>query len=477
MNAALALLPSAVVLVAVLGFRVNGIVAAALAAVFAVGVWLLQAILPAEPSQMMRACADAGVLTALVAGMIVPGILFVEATRETKSPEAVRRLVDAIGLDGAKAAILIAAGIGVMVESLTGMGVSLLVTMPLLLRMFERRAAIGIGLVGMSLMPWGALSISAHVAAKLSGVPLDELQIWIASVSGPVAFMLPLLVLLFVPRRSVGDGLVALLAGAVLVAGLWAATVGIGVEVAGVAGGLAVIVLMAAVSPGRAGLSGALLDRGLLPYLMLLVAVVAQKLGVAPLKAIGFAPALDTGRVRFELMTSPGVALLAAVMISAPRSVDGSLLVAVAKRSWRPMLAIALFMFSARVLIESGAIGAMAQTVGGLGRTAATVVVALLGAVGGFVTGSGVTGNALFMPSASAAGTALGILPVLAALQNGASGHVGMASLPVGAILLAALGQRSHGDEAMVMRTALALAAWHVVVATVAALALTWWLF
>jgi hypothetical protein len=108
----------------------------------------------------------------------------------------------------------------------------------------------------------------------------------------------------------------------------------------------------------------------------------------------------------------------------------------------------------------------------GLGRDGAAIAVALLASVGGFVTGSGITATALFMPSAAAAGRLFDALPVFAALQNSIGGHVSMAALPVAAILLATLPRRESGDDAIVMRTALALAAWHVVVATAAALVL-----
>lgn len=63
-------------------------------------------------------------------------------------------MIATIGQSTARAAILIAVGVGVLVESLTGMGVSLLVTIPLLLRIAPRGQAIALGLVGMSLMPW-----------------------------------------------------------------------------------------------------------------------------------------------------------------------------------------------------------------------------------------------------------------------------------------------------------------------------------
>jgi lactate permease len=472
MQAAFALLPSAVVLFSVLGFKVSGLVAAMAAAVTAGGLWLCQVFSQPDTGQLVRAFADAGVLTILVAAMIVPGLVFVEATRGRNSPQAIRSLVQAIGVPRPQAAILIATGIGVVVESLTGMGVSLLVTIPLLLGLFDKRAAIGIGLVGMSLMPWGALSISAHVGAKLSGLPVELLQAWIAAVSGPVAFFLPALCLLFAGRPSVTDGIVALVAGAVLGVAIGLASRHVGVEVAGVAGGLAVIVLMMALAPVKSGLATALSAPGLRPYLILLAAVVAQKLAIAPLGSAGLAPVLDTGRVQFAILTSPGVALLVATLMTARAELQLPFLVGVARRAWRPVTAVALFMLAARLLVESGAIAELARGLGGLGRDGAAITVALLGAVGGFVTGSGVTGNALFMPSAAATGEVFGALGIFAALQNGASGHVGMASLPVAAILLASLPTREAGDDALIMRTALALAAWHVAVVILAGLAL-----
>lgn len=480
MLAGLALLPSLVVLVAVLGLKSSGLTAAGAATVTAALLWLSGAFGTVEPAALSRALGDAGVLTVLVAAMVVPGILFVEATRGRKSPEAVGALVAAIGARGPRGAILIATGIGVATESLTGMGVSLLITMPLLLRSFEARAAIAIGLIGMSLMPWGALAISAHVGAKLAGVPVETLALWIAAVSGPVAFLLPLLILRFAGARSASDWAAALAAGAVLAGSIALASRLVGVEVAGVAGGIAVIGLMVAMARGGTGLGEALASRGLVPYYVLLAAVVAQKIAVAPLAALGIAPALDTGRVQFAALTSPGVALLAATLLTAARQLGPALIADVVVRAWRPIASIALFMLTARLLVECGAIRALAQSLGGLGRDGALVAVGLLGAVGGFVTGSGVTGNALFMPSAAAAGAAFapgGADPrvsvpalVFAALQNGASGHVGMASLPVAAIMLATLPRRAPEDEALVMRLGLALAAWHLAVATVAAL-------
>jgi lactate permease len=468
----LALLPSLVVLIAVLGLRASGLSAAAAAACAAVAIWLAGPFATPAARNLLNAVADAGVLTALVAAMIVPGVVFVETSRRRKAPEAIAAVVDAISLSKPLQAILIAVGIGVAVESLTGMGVSLLITVPLLLRLVDREKAIGLALVGMCLMPFGALSISAHVGSKLAGLPIDELARWTVLVSAPVAFGLPLLCLLILRERKPTDVIGALLSGAAIVAGIALTALFAGIEIAGVIGGIAVIVVLAAMARQRSGLATALLAPGLRPYLVLIAMVALQKIVTAPLTRAGLSPALATDRVSFAILTSPGLALLAATVLTSARHLTGDVVAGVARRAWRPVLSVLLFMVSARLLVESGAIVALAGLLAGLGGAGAAVTVAALGALGGFVTGSGVTSSALFMPSAAAAGAGLGQLPLFAALQNSAGGHTGMSSLPVLAILLASLPSREPGDDARSMRKALALAGWHLVLVMVMGLVL-----
>lgn len=461
MQSAFALAPPLIALVAVLGLRLSGLAASLLSLLAAAAIWLGAPFVAPQPANAWHALADTAILTALVAAMIVPGILFVEATARQRALEAISSVVAALQLSPAQSALLIAIGIGVMVESLTGMGVSLLVTVPLLLGLTNRRRAIGLALVGMSLMPWGALAISAHIGAKLAGLPLADLTPWITRISGPVAFALPFLALLFLPTVRLADVGLALLTGLVLVAGIALAAALAGIEIAGVVGGLAVVIALACGAHSHAGVGKSLLAPGLVPYAALILAVVTQKLAVPPLLAHGVSPALATDRVSFQILTSPGVALLAATLCTSIRAIDATLLRRVAIRAWRPVASIASFMLAARLSIECGAMGALVEVLSGLGRWPALVAVIALGAIGGFATGSGVTGNALFMPSAAAAGANLGHLPLFAALQNGASGHVAMAALPVAAILLSALPDRSPEDDRTVMRLGLALGAAH----------------
>ena len=131
----------------------------------------------------------------------------------------------------------------------------------------------------------------------------------------------------------------------------------------------------------------------------------------------------------------------------------------VAMRSWRALLTIAVFLVMARLLIETGGISALSNQLTEAGSLAAAAIVSLLAGVGAYVTGSAVPAAALFMPSAAAIGETFGHVPLFAALQHSAAGHTAMASLPIIAILLAALPGRTQQDEANAMRTGLQLAA------------------
>lgn len=463
MTALIALLPCAAVLVTVLGLRLSGVAAAAAAALTALVIWLAGVFTPPTIALFGHALHDAVILELLVAAIILPGILFVEASSRGGAPQAIGAVLQALDLKAPKAAIFIVTGVGITLESLTGMGVSLLVTVPLLINLVDRRNAIGLALIGMSLMPWGALSVSALVGAELANLQLAQLATMVWRTSGPVAFVLPMLCLAFIPRSTARDLAFAAFAGLLLTGAIGLASHWIGIEVAGVAGGLAVIAMTLMFANKKNGLGAALAAPALRPYAVLIMAVIAQKLLVPPLTAAGIAPVITTGRVTFTVLSSPGVALLVATLITlATQAQHGNataLLPALLRRSWRPLASILLFMAAARLLVESGAIAALADLLAGLGSYPAVAAVTMLGTLSGYVTGSGITGNALFMPGAAATGDPFGAQALFAALQNGSAGHAAMAALPVAAILLSALPNRKVGDDHTVMTIGLRLSA------------------
>ena len=466
MTASLALLPCAVVVLAVLVFRFSGLVAAALSLACALVLWGSEIFSSPRVEHLNHAVIDALVLGLLVGVVVFLGLLFVEISGRGGGLAALEGAVGSLGLSTPRAVILIALGIGVALESLTGYGVSMLVSVPLLLRVVGRPRTIRLALIGMSLMSWGALSVAALLGAEIAGLPTPVLAEAILRTSGPVAAVLPFFCLLGLPGVGPRDVAHALIAGIVLIGGIALTSHWIGVEVAGVGGGLAVILFSIARAGSRGGLTKSLLSPAMLPYGLLIAGVVLQKLAIPHVTALGFTPAIETGRVAFRVIESPGLALLSVSLISivvsrvTGRAEAGGLpLLHVAGRAWRPMAGIFLFLLTARLLVEAGGIGALAEMLSRLGAAMAAAAVTLLGGVGAFATGSGVTSNALFMSSAAATGASLEAPVLFAALQHSGSAHVAMASLPVIAILVAALPERQDGDERAAMRAGLGLAA------------------
>lgn len=466
MIAGLALLPCAVAGFSVLVLRRSVLTAATFALITALALWALGIFSPLQPGQLGRAFTDSLVLEMLVGFVIFPGLLFVEETNRGGGLKALIHAIESLRLAPPRAVILITVGIGVMVESLTGYGVSMFVTVPLLLQIVSRKRAIALALIGMSLMSWGALSISALLGAELANLPLPVLADAILRTSGPVAAVLPLFCLPFVQGSTFKDFAYAVLAGVALVIGIAFASRWIGIEVAGVVGGLAVIAVSVVFSSSRRSLGQALMAPAILPYGLLIVAVVLQKLVVPHLNAAGIAPMVETDRVSFNVLASPGIALLLVTLISfamrrTTERVDKgpSLFRHVAMRSWPALTSILLFLMAARVLVEIGSIQALAGLLAQLGLYPAMALVTALGGIGSYVTGSGVASNALFMPSAAATGEGFGAIALFASLQHSAAAHVGVASLPIIAILLSALPNREANDERTAMRMALGLAA------------------
>ena len=470
MTASLALLPCAAAVLAVMGFRLSGLAAASLSLNCALVLWAFGLFSPAEFDHLSHAVTDALVLEILVGVVVFFGLLFIEVSSRSGGLGALSDAVGSLGMSTPRTVILIALGIGVALESLTGYGVSMLVSVPLLLRVVGRRQTIRLALIGMSLMSWGALSVSALLGAELAGLPTPVLAEAILRTSGPVAALLPFFCLIGLPGVGPRDVGQALIAGIVLVGGIATTSHWIGVEAAGVGGGLAVIVFCVTTAGSRDGLARSLLSPAMLPYGLLITGVVLQKLAIPHVISMGITPAIETDRVSFRVLESPGLALLAVSLISIAiaRRPDlggeggrsgGSLLLQVAGRAGRPLAGIFLFLLTARLLVETGGIAALAEMLSRLGAYTATVVVTVLGGVGAFATGSGVTSNALFMSSAAATGASLGVPVLFAALQHSGSAHVAMASLPVIAILTAALPDRRDGDERAAMHAGLGLAA------------------
>ncbi|WP_287063831.1 L-lactate permease [Pantoea sp.] len=200
--------------------------------------WLAGAADAWRLSSMVAAAQDTVVLFASTAFVIVPGLLFVIFIERMGVNLALSQWVRSLGLGRGDQVVLIVLGFVPLLEAMTGFGVSLIATVPLLLSLFERRVALRIALAGMAIMPWGTLGLASVIGASLVNLDAPMLASTSALTSAPVFFALSAFALYLAGvRDSRGWGALGVF-WLLFVGVLYSASRWLGPEVAGVAAGL-----------------------------------------------------------------------------------------------------------------------------------------------------------------------------------------------------------------------------------------------
>lgn len=361
-----------------------------------------------------------------VCGIILGGLLL---SRILDAAGAQKRIADwcsAASSHPSSSALLVVLGIEAFSETVTGFGVGIAIAVPILRHLgFGALSSATMALSGLVVTVWGGLSPGSLVAAQLAGLDLTEVGLATAWTVWPSSVLAGLVVVWIAhPDRRPGhlhlvEGAIA---GLVLAGGIVAANALVGTPLAGALGGLATIVALLV----RFRLGGdptpafdATMRRAVAPYGLLLGALLPLNLWLRIAGA--------TGPVRY--LASPAlwlvvVALASLVWFGMDRAAARAT-AAAALRAWRPIAIVTvLYMTLGWLLTASGLSAAMAAALALLGPVSLALA-PLLGALGGFLTGSNTGANAMFTGSASELSQLAGVSalgPVGAASQAGAVG-------------------------------------------------------
>jgi lactate permease len=350
--------------------------------------------------------------------------------------------------------------IGPFAESATGFGVGCVIALAALLRMgLGGVPAVVLALYSQMLVPWGALAVGTLVGAGLAGLDESRLALASAVLTGPLLLGYLLLYWRFaaaaghpIPRRQKREDAAwtAALAVALVIANrLVAAELGC----IAATGGLIAIRSLRDRRPGSLAAAA--------PYIVLSLVLIATRI-VPPLtralKRIWVFTPYD-GLPSFAIFYNPSFWLIAVALgflIAEGRAGElPARLGETARGAWRPALVTLVFVAMAQILTAAGA----AQLIGAALKSAlgpASLLAApLLGATGGFLTGSNAASSGMMMPVQAAMGAGTTLWP--AALQNVAASNFTLLS-PIRVAMgtaLAGLG----GNEGAVYKAAWPIAA------------------
>ncbi len=359
--------------------------------------------------------------------------------------------------------------LGPFAESATGFGVGCIIAAAALLRMgLSGVPAVVLALFSQILVPWGALAIGTMIGASLAGQSDTALAFASALLSAP---LLAGYLLVYwraaadaghpVPKAQRLDDALWTLALALALA---AASRVVAAELGCIAacGGLLVLRHLRDERPGWTDLRRTLASAA--PYAVLSLVLIATRI-VPPLthalKATAVLAPFD-GLPGFALFYNPSFWLIAVALgfvfvLARGRGFAeiGPLLVETARAAWRPSAVTVLFVAMAQILAAAGGTQLIGAALHAALGPATLLAAPLLGAIGGFLTGSGAASNGMMMPVQAAMGVGTGLWP--AALQNIAATNFTLLS-PIRVAMALALAA-PESEEGTVYRAARPIAA------------------
>ena len=383
--------------------------------------------------EITTAVSQLGPTVLEVALILLGGVLLATALSATGARDHIAGWLERVGdgEDRVPAILLLVFGLTPFMESVTGFGLGVVITAPLLVRMgLSPVRAVVSGLLGLVLVPWGSLGPGTLVAAELGGQNVDALGVWSALLTLPVLLVSMTVVLLVVGASRPSPRLVAL--AATVVTTMWVTLVAanwlVGTAPTGIIGAAAVIALLLAVARVRHGALPPVsreLARAAAPFAVLLVGILGTTAVLAAISA-------PTGA---GWLTSPALWVLVAAAVAVriyPTPGEGTVaLVRTALARWVPIAATAIvFMAIGIIMATAGMAAHLADAVTGLGPASLALIPAL-GALGGYLTGTNTGAAAMFSAATTGAASGLGADGLVAlAGQNVAGSYAIIVSPP-----------------------------------------------
>ncbi|QNT78646.1 L-lactate permease [Entomobacter blattae] len=434
----LSILPLIICAVSIVVFRQSAILGAGYGILTACILFYLAAdIFPISAHVCFSIVIKSLILTCSAAIVIIPGLYFNAILKEQDIIKNIQQWIEALPFAKEHKVFLLLFGLLPAVESLTGFGVSLFLSIPIFFHMFPSFKAYRLAMLGMNIMPWGTLALATIVGATLSDTTIPNLGWQTALISAPVFPILSLAALYTMgkPSQNLKNSVTGLLLASLLSCALIFFNKLNLVEVAGVMAGLSVCLIGASLLPRTFNLS--LMEdkrtvyKAFTPYGLILVLILLERFIPGLYDFLGKLLVLHYGNISFKVLTSPGIILcIVAIALFIGHTVPLPHK-RIIKRSWIACFSLFSFILLSQTMKEGSMISVFAQILNHWGNTILLTLSPLIGMSSGFITGSNLGGNALMMNMQANIGHHTGLLNSLTGAQNSGAGQAVFTSIPI----------------------------------------------
>ena len=357
--------------------------------------------------------------------LVVLAALFVYSlTVESGAMGTIRAGLACVSPDARVLALLVVWGFGNFMEGMAGFGTAVAIPAAILVGVgFDPAKAVLVCLVANTTpTAYGSVGVPVAILAKVSGCESGALSGAVAALQLAVTALGPFLILLALGGRAALRGMVrlALVADAAFLVPWFLAARFLGPELPDILGGLSVLLVVSlVVTKGRVGGDFRAQARAWLPFGFVVL-------------LLGAATMLPSGARRWA---SPGVLVLAAGFLGgAVQGLSPARMFRVLGRTfvsyWTAFATICCVLVLARVMTASGMVATLADALVAVTGGAYPFFAPVVGALGGFVTGSGTSANVLFGALQAGAAAQLDVSSALLAAGNVMGAGIGKMVCP-----------------------------------------------
>lgn len=414
---------------------------------------------------------EAFLLTVIVAYVLFFGLLLYHLINVSGLLKKMAATISTLTPDPLRQIIILTLGLSPLLESVSGFGLAMIVIAPILITLgIPRFKAVLISLVSLSAVPWGTLAMGTMIGANLGGISIQELGIKSALLSIPT-FVYFAFIIIFIANGWNGvkeKGWEILFLSSSMGIVVFVSNQYISVELAGVLGAITVLILELFIiffQRSHIKITKAQVKEHLivfLPYLFLITSLLVSRI-IPPLSRFlqeHVIWSLPYYQFSLHILYSPGFYLLITCLFvilfvgSTYQEVKGSI-----KKTLHQVTPVVFSIFLFVSISEIMAVATMTEIIGAAAAallgSSFVAAAPFIGGVGGFLTGSNTSSNAIFMNLQMETASQLGLpANLIAAAQNTASAHVIMAS-PSRVVLAANLGEIKDDEHALMKKISL----------------------
>lgn len=364
--------------------------------------------------------------TSIIVYILFFGILLYQLMEQSQAISKFAQAITASTDDQVYQILLLALGLSPLIEAVSGFGLAVIVIAPLLIALgFSPMKSALIALASLTIIPWGTLALGTIIGATLSNLPIKDLGIGSSLLTLPLYLYFTMIVIFIgVGKKQLVKRLPFIVTVGIVFGGaVWLSNRFFSVELAGIFAPLLLMILLFI----RMRLQNPFaILRHLLPYFLLMCLLFISRILPTFSDFLRHNVVINVKKYDFQLavLYSPGFFLIVVGIFTIIfyrlniQQVKKSLLVTFQK-SWPVILTTLLFISISEIMTTANMINLLAQTAASFFGSFYLFIAPLIGASGGFLTGSNTASNSMFIRLQTETASQVGLSPVLvASAQN-----------------------------------------------------------